>query len=340
MKILVIGPRINQKNPFLIGGAITLFENLIDQLDTNNISYDVIDTNKKNYSNIFSAYISIFIQIIMKQKGCSHLSLHSSRDYLIIGLIIIFIGKLFNKHTSLRKFGGEASKVYEESTEIKKKVIKYIFTNIDILFFEIRHMVDFFSKINKNCFWFPNVRNKIIEPKLQRNYQKRFVFISAVKHEKGIDDIIEAAKQLDSEYIIDIYGPIEDLKYSKEYFKKHHVSYKGVIETDNVLQTLSKYDVLLLPTFYKGEGYPGIIIEAYSLGIPSIATTLHGIKEIVDNYKTGILIEPKHVDELVKAIKYFNDENYKFMSENAYKKFDDFNSDMQTKLFLERLIDV
>ncbi len=337
MKIMLMGPLTNRKDPLMTSGTITLFKELILQLKKNNIEFTVIDINKKNYVNFIFAYLSIFIQMLYKQRGCSHISLHSSRDYMVLGSVVIFFGKLFNRQTSLRKFGGEASKVYKESKGIKRKLLRFIFSNINLLFFETKHMVVFFTEINPNTYWFPNVRNRVMQPTLPRSYKKKFVFIGGVKHEKGIDEIIEATKKLDKSYIIDIYGPIYEDKYTKEYFKKCNVSYKGALKADEVLETLNKYDVLLLPTYYKGEGYPGIIIEAYSLGIPILATTLHGIKEIVDIHKTGVLIEPKNVEELVSAVKYFNKENYVRLSENAYKKFDDFKSDIQTKLFLELL---
>jgi len=340
MKILLIGPRFNQRNPLLIGGAITLFENLINRLDHHKVDYVVVDTNKKNYTNFIVAYISIIVQILFKQKGCSDISLHSSRDYVILGVIVVAIGRWLKKRTSLRKFGGEALQVYQKSYGIKRKIIDYIYSNMDRLFFEIQHTVSYFKHINPKTFWFPNVRNKVLEPVLPRTYQKRFVFMSSVKVEKGIDEIIAASEKLGGDYTIDIYGPIEDVKYSQSYFDEKPLSYKGVVKSNQVLETLSQYDVLLLPTYYKGEGYPGIIIEAYSLGIPTISTTLQGIKEIVNPYETGILIEPKDVDELVATIEYFNPENYQFMSQKAYQKFDDFNADIQTKLFLKRLTDV
>lgn len=333
-----MGPRINKKNPLLIGGAIAVFEELVNQFDKHNIRYHIIDTNKKNYSNIFTAYLSIIVQSLMKQRGCTHISLHSSRDYMFLGLIIIFIGKVFKKQTSLRKFGGEASEVYTNSKGIKKRVLKFIFSNMDVLFFEIKHVVQFFSKININCFWFPNVRNRLIESVLPRKYKKKFVFISHIKKEKGIDEILEASMQLDSSYTIDIYGFLMDKKYNIDYFENYNVSYRGALEANTVIDILNEYDVVLLPS-YK-EGYPGIIIEAYSLGIPVISTTLKNIEEIVDSYKTGILVKPGNIKELMYAMKYFNDENYSKISENAYKKFDDFKSDIQTKLFLERLINV
>jgi len=93
----------------------------------------------------------------------------------------------------------------------------------------------------------------------------------------------------------------------------------------------------LLPTYYKGEGYPGIVIEAYSLGIPIIATTLEGLREITDEYETGILIEPKDIDGLQKAIEYFDVNNYSSFSFKAKEYFSLFDGERQTEVFLNTI---
>ncbi len=335
IRLLLMGPSINKRNPEIASGPIVFFDGLKKELQHNRIDFIVIDTNKKNYVNFFIAYLSIMHQLLFKQKGCTHISLHSSKDYMLFGMLIIIIGKIFRKKISLRKFGGEAIRTYEGSNRLQKYYLHFIFSQIDTLFFQTKYLVEYFSKINNNTFWFPNVRRRIIKPSIPRSFQKRFVFISHVIHEKGIDEIIEASKQLDDSYTIDIFGPILDKKYSVEYFSEHNISYKGALEAAEVIEKLNKYDVVLLPS-YK-EGYPGIVIEAYSLGIPVITTTLQAIKEIVDPYKTGILIEPKSVDELSDAIIYFDETNYANMSKHAYKKFDDFEFDQQTKKYLGRL---
>lgn len=51
------------------------------------------------------------------------------------------------------------------------------------------------------------------------------------------------------------------------------------------------------------EGYPGIIIEAYSVGVPAIATNVGGIPEILEEGETGFIIEPMQVSALEKTIK-------------------------------------
>jgi glycosyltransferase involved in cell wall biosynthesis len=336
-KLLVIGPLTNKKNPSKTGGAVVLFENLIERLNESKIDYTLIDTNKENYKNTYIAYIAVIFQLIYKQFGKTHISLHSSRDYLIFAPIVIFVSKVFNKKCSLRKFGGEAFEHYSQAKGTKKKILNFIFKNIDYLFLEMKYLVENFKPINQNTFWFPNVRNNNDLEIKQNTYSKKFIFISQVKYEKGIDEIINAFKLLDNTFNIDIYGPIVDKKYSEDTFKKFgNINYKGALNSNEVLKTLNNNDILVLPTFYEGEGYPGIIIESYSVSKPVISTKWKGIVEIVDK-KTGILIEPKNTNELVNAIKYFNEDNYLEFSKNAKEKFKEFNSEIQTKKFLNTI---
>jgi glycosyltransferase involved in cell wall biosynthesis len=334
-KLLLLGPITNKKNPLDTGGAVVLFENLLKQLEELDINFTVIDTNKKNYFNSLIAYIIIIFQLIFKQFTNAEISLHSSRDYTLFAPIIIILGKLFNKKTSLRKFGGEADQSYIKANRYKKKLLYFIFSNVDTLFLEMKYLVRFFTYINPNTYWFPNVRTRVVEPHFPKIYKKKFVFIGHIRKEKGIDEILEASLKLDKNFTIDLYGPIHDQKYNQEYFNKYNVQYLGSLLRQDVLKILDQYDVLLLPS-YK-EGYPGIVIEAYSMGLPVIATDLQGLQEIVKIGQTGILIEPKNTKELVQAMEFFNEKNYKEMSKKAYKKFDEFKSDVQTKLFLQRL---
>lgn len=332
-KILFLGPRTNRLEPELTGGAIVLFENLVEQCEKSSINYHVIDTNKKNYPNLVYAYLSIVLQLLRFQREVGHISLHSSRDYIILGLLVVFIGKVFGKATSLRKFGGEAANDYRNAEGIKKKILHFIFSKMDTLFFEMKHLVSVFSEINPNTYWFPNVRRRLIIPELPRSFSKKFVFISHVRREKGVDEILEVSNRFDTSYTFDIYGPIVDSKYTPEYFDQFRANYKYPLVSGDVLSVLNQYDVVLLPS-YK-EGYPGIIIEAYSLGIPVIATNLPGILEISENQKTGILVDPKNVDELESAIRYMNEDNYSFMTKATYRKFDEFDADIQAHHFFK-----
>jgi glycosyltransferase involved in cell wall biosynthesis len=72
---------------------------------------------------------------------------------------------------------------------------------------------------------------------------------------------------------------------------------------ENVVDFMSALDVLILPSV-QDEDFPNVILEAMSLGKPVIATRLAGTPEQVEDGVTGILVEPRNVDQLADAIKY------------------------------------
>jgi glycosyltransferase involved in cell wall biosynthesis len=200
-----------------------------------------------------------------------------------------------------------------------------------LIFAQTKFQVQYLKKVlNTETLveWFPNVRMPVVV-KEKKKFCKRFVFISQIKQTKGIDEILSVSNQLPNGYMIDIYGPINDSKYNEKYFQSYRVNYFGEVYPSEIIETLNKYDVLLLPTYHTGEGYPGIIIEAFSLGIPVITTKWISIPEIVLNMINGILIEPKSIEELKEAILLFNEKLYLEMSKNALDSFNkNFNSNI------------
>lgn len=333
--ILLIGPLENKNDPTKTGGIIVLFEDLLSQFKIRNINFIVIDTNKANYPNIIFALLSIYLKIILLSFKIDHFSLHgTAKDYIFIAPLIVIMAKIQRKKCSLRKFAGDFNKIYNASNFLKKKLIKFVLKNSDINFFETKYLVDFFIPFNKNTFWFPNVRQKQVASNT-KVYRKRFVFISQLFASKGVDEILKASDLLPQEYIIDLYGPLHGT-YSLSYFEGYRANYKGSLKPDQVLSTLEQYDILLLPTYYHGEGYPGIVIEALSLGKPVIVTDLPSIQEMVDT-DCAIFVKPKKPEDIVTAILQFNNDNYFSYSDNALLAFKQFDSSIQTDHFINNL---
>lgn len=335
-KLLLIGPLENKYDLSRTGGTIVLFELLLNELRERNIDFEVIDLSKANYSNSLIAFLSILFQVLRKIKYNEQISLHATANSLIlIGPVIVFLSKIFHRKISVRKFAGNFNAIYHNSNFIKKKLIKYVLKNSAINFFETKYLVDFFKKYNEHTYWFPNVRRLDLSPSLPRQYRKRFIYVGNIVEEKGIDEIIEAVNMLDDEYTIDLYGTIIDKKYSKKEFKNQNINYRGSLSSDNVLGVMNNYDVLILPSYR--EGYPGVIIEAFSLGIPAITTRLEGIMEMVHDRKNGLLINVKSSKELKEAMMSLNEEEYWNLSKNALESFHSFDSNIQTSLFLKRI---
>ena len=115
-----------------------------------------------------------------------------------------------------------------------------------------------------------------------------------------VDDM-DAVRQLGREVELDIYGPVFGGISAEELTSARSV-YHGPVDPAAVPELLRRYDALALPSYYPGEGYPGVILEAYAAGLPVISTNWQCIPEIVTE-ESGILVPPRDVDALVSAIR-------------------------------------
>ena len=333
--ILFLGPRL--KNARNVGGIVVLFDELLVYSNENGVKFNSIDTNLANYSNKLFGLISIFFQFIIKAHKSDHISLHgTARDYIYIAPFVVFYAKLFNKKKSLRKFAGSFHEVYSKSNFFKKKIIEYVLKNSNYVFFETKYLVEKFKTFNQNTHWWPNSRPKT-NLLISKSFNKKFVFISQVKKTKGIYEFINAASKLDNSFVFDIYGPIFNDEIKLKISKNFNLSYKGIISPSEVLKTLMSYDVLVLPTFHDGEGYPGIILEAFSIGMPVISTNWNSIPEIVKHNENGILVPTKDFESLKNEILNFNQNKYYKLRINAITSFEKFDSKLVYSNFFKKI---
>ena len=132
------------------------------------------------------------------------------------------------------------------------------------------------------------------------------VFFSIIQPEKGVDLILEAAKLL-PQVEFHFYGEIRkdyEQAYLAEASRKSNVRYHGVFSgnADAVYKELSQYDVLLLPTRWKAEGLPGILVEAKIAGVPAVVSDHNFNREIVEHNCDGIVISEITVEKLIHAL--------------------------------------
>lgn len=332
--VLLIGPMENKKDQTKTGGVIVLFLDLLYQFRKHNIDYTVIDTNKENYTYKIIALLSIWIQLLIKTRQYDHISLHgTANDYIFIAPVAVLFAKLNSKSISLRKFAGSFEEIYSSLHFILKFIVTLTLKKSDANFFETRYLVEYFRKLNPCTYWFPNVR---VKPNVIRTgrFKKRFVFIGTITREKGIFELLEASNLLDNSYTIDLYGPLGD-DFKTFDFSPYHAVYRKALRPNQVMEILRQYDVLILPSYQ--EGYPGVVIESLSIGLPIIVTDLAGIKEMIDE-KCAIFINPKSTNDIKKSVEYFDENNYKYFSNFSLESFKMFDSESQTSKFINTIL--
>jgi len=73
----------------------------------------------------------------------------------------------------------------------------------------------------------------------------------------------------------------------------------------NIVEILADFDIFILPSI--AEGLPMTLLEAMSMGLPSVCTKVGGVPEVLTK-ETGILVEPESRNEIVTALlKLLND---------------------------------
>lgn len=182
----------------------------------------------------------------------------------------------------------------------------------------------------------------------QRDGITRFVFLSRVMPEKGVDYIVEATKLLIKEgtthFIVDLFGVI-DQNYSVALNNAINdieiINYKGFLKLDEGgYETLSSYDVMLFPTYWHGEGFPGIIIDAFVAGVPVIASDWNLNSTLIKDGEDGIIIPAHSPEALAKTMKdiIMRKVNLQEMSEKAQENCMNYDSKhVITKELLEEL---
>ena len=124
---------------------------------------------------------------------------------------------------------------------------------------------------------------------------------SRVMREKGIEDAVNAVVSVNTAlgvqaFSLDIYGQVDanQTEWFDSLQKKFpsYIRYGGLVEFDKSVDVLKEYFALLFPTYYEGEGFAGTLIDAYSAGVPVIASDWKYNPELVNEnvgfvYPTG-----------------------------------------------------
>jgi glycosyltransferase involved in cell wall biosynthesis len=139
------------------------------------------------------------------------------------------------------------------------------------------------------------------------NLPIRIIFLGRIQSQKGVHILIEACKSFSTEeLIVDIYGKQENTDYYNNCIKQSagvkHINWKGSIERSEVLQTISNYDILCLPSIFS-EMSPLVIQEAFMAGIPVMASRVYGNIELIKNGENGLLFDFNSIQSLKDQIK-------------------------------------
>lgn len=123
---------------------------------------------------------------------------------------------------------------------------------------------------------------------------------------------------------LNIYGNGDYLEEYKKLVKKlnlsNEVNFKGFVDNSTVPQILSNSNLSL--NLSRSESFGVFVLESQSCGVPVIASNIGGIPETMVDNKTGYLVDPNNLEEILNKLKMlFNNRNLIRQFSKNGKKF-------------------
>ena len=137
-----------------------------------------------------------------------------------------------------------------------------------------------------------------------------FNYIGRILHDKGVDDYIEAAKQIKADYPNTEFNMIGFIEPTEIHYKRllEELEQKGVIHycgsVDDVRPFVKASDAIIHPSSY-GEGISNVLLESAASGKAIITTDISGCKDCVDDGVSGFIYHAEDVSQLVDKIEKF-----------------------------------
>lgn len=339
-KVIFIGPAGGGGVPQ--NGASAKNYHLIKYFQAKHINVITVDTENWRKNPFVLLKLALIILFNLKSKYI--IAANNMSSYRVLQILSLFPGK---RSVIYWIIGGTIADWIKNG---KLKVTP--FKQVDYFLVEGEKMQKTFIEIGfDNSLYVPNFKliKYLPEHKVKNGEKVNFVFLSRIIPEKGCNAIIDAVKVLNNKYqdkfLVDFYGPFET-EYESIFKEKistiDNIAYKGFLDLCNPknYDKLAEYDVMLFPTYWHGEGFPGVIIDAFISGLPVIATNWSLNADIIEDGKSGVILKENTIEALVDAMAKMieNPECIKVMSEVCYNSA--MNYDIRTVVSDELLKEI
>ena len=334
IRVLLIGPL-----PPPVGGDTRHFETLAQDLAVNpEFTVTVFDTSRgpEHYSHLLHnlwMVCRMLTNLLRNLWRVDIVSFHSSdRGMFLMAPMLMMLARLARKPVVLRLFGGSFGDFYAAQGAFGRALSRRFILGADVVLLQTKRLLGQLAGQGRaRLEWFSTyIRPATRPPEVPATPAvrcSRFVFLGHMWRDKGIDTILQAAGNLPETIEVDLYGPLDE--YTAAQLEQRgcgRVHYRGQLSRAEVDARLWDYHCLLLPTFHPGEGYPGVIAEAFAHELPVISTRWLAIPEIVDD-SCGLLIEPRDSSALVAAMRALHEdgERWQRMKLGAARRAADFD---------------
>jgi len=136
---------------------------------------------------------------------------------------------------------------------------------------------------------------------------KKIGFVGRIQMDsKGIDYLCEVVKKLPDDLVVHVVGAgrAHDENAFTDMIKQcqleHRINWLGPLGEKDLVQFYKQLTIFLITSRY--EGFPLVVVEAMSCGVPVVGFDIPALKEVTKNGKFGQLVPLGDVENLAKLI--------------------------------------
>jgi glycosyltransferase involved in cell wall biosynthesis len=158
--------------------------------------------------------------------------------------------------------------------------------------------------------------------------RRNLLFVGRIVEDKGVFDLIEVVKELKDHYSLTIVGDGPDLERAKTKVSQlqlqDSICFTGQLPHSELSTIFYQTDLVVVPSNNNYEGFPRVIMEAWSFNKPVVVSNVGGINAFVKHGENGFIMVPGDRSDLKKQL-------INCLDPNLYKKIKSGASEMIEK---------
>lgn len=173
------------------------------------------------------------------------------------------------------------------------------------------------------------------------------LYVGRLLEEKGVFDLVSALPHIcpERDVRLRLAGAGADAERLRTLVLERNlgdrVEFCGYVRGDDLWALYSSADVLVLPTYWK-EGFPTVLAEAMSVGLPIVTTPVRGAADHLKEGVNAAFVPPRNPPKLAAAVTRLLDDPAlrRSMSENNRERLADFDPTTVALAYVDGLIDI
>lgn len=278
--------------------------------------------NKTNYENF-----SVFFKLALMLRRMNIDILHTTMYYIRIPMFpLFFLGRktVLTVHDPLPHSDAQTDKRDSLYRKITFKLIRnFIILNENqksefVSRYKLKKKNIYISRLGIYDYLRRYVKSTLVENDVNEEY---ILFFGRITDYKGLDFLFPAMKTVNETHKnvkLIAAGYCKDYYFDiSEYENCSYIEIMNKFIPDNELAVLIRKSLFVVCPYIDAT-QSGVVMSAFALNVPVLATNVGGLSNYVEHMKSGYIVEPKNAGALANGIKYLLDNRE---SLNEYRKY-------------------